>query len=106
MSWGSSWGTNGLSSSGNSGGKWGSSSWGNNGNNKDPEGQHNPSCISGNSGWGSKGPMSGYYDESCSGCRHERSATTWGTTPSGGNTVATLAKLVGGAYIARKSLWD
>lgn len=106
MSWGSSWGNSGWSSSSSSG-KWGQSSWGDSGHNKDPEGEHNSSCIAGSGGWGKSGLMSGYYDEKCSGCRHDRAKTPWGSTPSGGgNPVAKMLTLFGAGYVAKKSLWD
>lgn len=105
MSWGNSWGRNGWSNSKFSSGGWGGSSSGC-GNNKDPEGQHNSTCIAGTGSWGHSGLMKKYYDENCSGCRHERAASTWSSRPSGENPALKLVALFGIGYIAKKSLWD
>ncbi|WAR13251.1 hypothetical protein MAR_027431 [Mya arenaria] len=76
-----------------------------NNNNPDPEGQHSPSCIAGSSGWGRNGWGSSYYDESCSGCRHDRSAGSFGSNNKAKGVFKLLA-VVGGVKLAKKSLWD
>ena len=102
MSWGNGWSNN----SGPGGGGWGNSAWGSNTDNKDPEGQHNASCIAGNGSWGNGGLMRNYYDESCSGCRHDRAKSSWGSQSSGGNPALKIVSLFGIGVMAKKSLWD
>jgi hypothetical protein len=100
MSFGNSWG-NGWSEKCFNGGNSGSRS-----GNKDPEGTHNASCIAGSGSWGNSGLMKNYYDESCSGCRHDRSKSSWGSPQSGGNPALKIASLFGIGVLAKKSLWD
>ncbi|WAR13252.1 hypothetical protein MAR_027432 [Mya arenaria] len=88
---------------------WGSNGWSNSiskgGNNPDPEGQHNPFCIAGSGGWGRNGWGSSYYDESCSWCRHDRSAGSFGNNNKA-KGVFKLQAVVDGVKLAKKSLWD
>lgn len=101
MSWNSSWGKSGFSRNG-----WGSSSWsGSNSCHRVPEGQHYNQCIAGHT-WGNNSVMGMTYDERCSGCRHHRVGSTWGSCKNDGNPVLKLAGIFGVGTIAKKSLWD
>lgn len=97
------------------GSSWSQSNWsnsfsgGNNYEHKDPEGTHCSSCIACNSGWCGSNWMNSTYDENCSGCKHERAQYGWGHDwghGSNGAAIAGVLSLVGGAYVAKKSLWD
>ncbi|XP_052815699.1 uncharacterized transmembrane protein DDB_G0289901-like [Mya arenaria] len=96
--WGSSshgsgsWGSSGFSSGepcgGNIGtGGFGSSSWGHcdRPDNADPLGTHSNMCVACNTtNWSNQGLMKPHYDESCPGCRRERSMAQMGSEQFGG----------------------
>ncbi|KAL4231070.1 hypothetical protein ACF0H5_008653 [Mactra antiquata] len=102
-----SWGTSSWSNTSKSGSShgWGNTSWSNNEDNIEPEGTHSSSCIAGTSGWGNSGLMTSFYDEKCSGCRHERSSCSWTNKKSGANPAWKFCALFGIGVTAKKSLW-
>jgi len=83
---------------------WSSSISGSSSEQREPEGTHRSSCMT-ESGWGNNGWSKGHYDSKCSGCCHDRVKSMWGGKSNSSKNATGALRLIGGAFVARKSLW-
>lgn len=74
---------------------------GNTAGSKDQEGTHGATCIAGSEGFCESQWMKRSYDVNCSGCQHERRNTEWACKNSGGNGIAEVLNVIGGAPFAK-----